>query len=58
MKFTLPELLITGQAIMDIALSMLPITIKTITLPLVIQCCCLAPVSWGPIKPIEFNSSN
>lgn len=47
-KITLPELIILGQAFMDIALSVLPITITTITLLLATQCCCLTPLTLGP----------
>lgn len=43
-KFTLPVLTVMGQAITDIAVSVLPIVI---TLPLVIQYCHLAPVTLG-----------
>lgn len=47
-KIALPVLIIPGQAFMDIALSVLPITITTITLLLATQCCCLPPLTLGP----------
>lgn len=56
-EFTLPVLTIMGQAIMGIALSMLPITITMITLPLVIQSATWPLLLRGPTK-LAFNSSN
>lgn len=47
-KIALPVLIIPSQAFMDIALSVLPITITTITLLLATQCCCLTPLTLGP----------
>ena len=54
-KITLPIPTITDQAFMDITLSVLPITIATIILLLVIQCCQLAPATSGPNAFNAFN---
>jgi hypothetical protein len=47
-KLTLLVLTIMGEATMGIALFILPITMTTITLALVIQCCHLVPATSEP----------
>lgn len=53
-KITVSVPPMTGQAVVDIALFMLPTVITTITLPLVIHCCHPASATSGPSLSHQF----